>query len=293
MLSAQTPNPLVNLIKLTDKVDILEMLQFGFYTVWLKEWSGRCPSTFGWKTCDFNDGALISLPPEKPIDRELWKCESCKPEGRLLCFHPSVIDPLKTNRYCGCYSFFKYRADECLHLSQREHLILEREMEGIEEELYRDIDEYSYTILAGRIKLLLDYVSRFYHRQFILRHDANLKLISYTDRWLDDFFGSGNARYRELPSAETFARQLDCSPDYFNDLLRHETGKSTTDYVKFKQISFAENWLKQGDRSVEEIAQTLGFPSEQAFCSLFKKLKGEAPEGLVPCPGFKHMDLTN
>ncbi|HIZ26844.1 AraC family transcriptional regulator [Barnesiella sp. An55] len=293
LLSAQTPNPLVSLIRLTDTVDLLDIHQFEFYTVWLKEWNGCCPSAFGWKTCDFNDGALISLPPEKPIDQELWKCESCQPQGRLLCFHPSVFDPLKTSKHYSSYSFFKYRSSECLHLSQRERLALEHEMNGIEEELYWGIDEYSYTILADRIRLLLDYVSRFYHRQFILRHDTHLKIVDYTDRWLDNFFIAGKARYRELPTAGTFARQFDCSPDYFNDLLRHETGKDTTDYVKFKQIAIAENWLRQSNKSVKEVAETLGFPSGQAFCTLFKRLKGHAPEEITSRLKFKHIDLAN
>ena len=69
--------------------------------------------------------------------------------------------------------------------------VLEREMDEIGEELHWGVDEYCYTILAGRIRLLLDYASRFYRRQFILRHNENQEMLERTDRELEIFFQTG------------------------------------------------------------------------------------------------------
>lgn len=278
LCATPTVHPLVSLIRLSAKADFSASACFGFYTIWLRKWSEGCPLAFGRKEYDFCDSTLIAIPPETCVNDACWKNETGKTGGHLLCFHPSVMNCLKTGKRADYYSFFRYRPDEALHLSQRERMLLEREMDEIEEELLWGTDEYSQTILSERITLLLDYVTRFYKRQFIVRHDANLELTHRADRWLQEFFLSGKARYAQLPTPETFARQFGCSPDYFNDLLKHETGKYTDEYCKLKQISFAEKLLKQGKQSIESIATELGFPDNRAFCALFKQLKGQTPE---------------
>lgn len=280
LFAAKTPYPLVSLIRLDRAAEVPEAIRFGFYTVWLKGWSACCcPNRFGQEPYDFHEAMLLPLPPGKKAVCELWCCdESGYREGVLLGIHASVMESIRAQRDPGAYAFFAYREDEALHLSQREKEILEEVMAGIEKELGWGIDEYSHTILCDRILLLLDYVARFYRRQFITRHEANRHRIECVDRRLDDFFESGMARHRKLPSAETLAEG--CSPAYLDDLLRLETGKNTADYVRLKQIARAERLLKQGGRTVKEVAAELGFPSDTAFCSLFKRLRGEAPDRL-------------
>lgn len=280
LFSTKTSYPLVAVIRLSDTTDVLDLFQFGFHSIWLKQWAGQTPSCFGGKVCDFNEKTLLALQSGTLVCRDLCESKAGASEGLLLCFHPSVFNPLKTGKETR-YSFFKYRTCESLHLSQREQAVIERELLDIEEELCWGIDEYSNVILAGRIKLLLDYISRFYRRQFILRHDDNLDVIAQTDKWLDEFFGAGKARYMSLPTAWNFSEMFDCSPDYFNDLLKHETGKNTEDYINFKRIAIAEKLLKQQIMRVEDVAAELGFPSDSAFCVLFKKLKGDIPEKML------------
>lgn len=246
LFSAKTANPLVGMLRLSDTDDIRQPLRFGFYTVWLRGWSDPCPALFGRRACDFSDGTLTLLPPGRAVDPGVWSVGSGRPEGRLLCFHASVFDPLGAGGSSGGYSFFEYDIGESLHLSCREKAVLEREMDEIDEELSWGVDEYCHAILAGRIRLLLDYASRFYGRQFILRHDENLAVLDCTDRRLGTFFRSGKAPHERLPSAEEFAGVFGCSPAYFNDLLKHETGKDTARYVAFRELSCAGEALCRG-----------------------------------------------
>ena len=290
LFSADTPNPLVCMIRLSDTANIPRGVQFGFYTVWLRTWDTLCPPLFGHRKCDFSDGTLTLLQPGRTATPEIWEPEAGHPKGWLLGFHDSVLDPLKTGKYFGGYSFFKYTTRESLHLSQREMALLKREMDEIGEELHWGVDEYCHAILAGRIRLLLDYASRFYRRQFILRHDENQTMLERTDRELEIFFRTGKAQYERFPSSEDLAGLCGCSPDYFNDMLKHETGKDTEDYVKFKQISCAEYLLSRGTESVEAVAARLGFPTNRAFCTLFKRLKGKTPSDFISGAGFKHLN---
>lgn len=283
--SVRTLNPLVSVIRLPTAKDVPGQLQFGFNALFIREKTDFQPACLGRKECDFNDGTLVALQPNTQFDPCIWESGKEKVGGLLLCFHNRLFNPFSKGKMSTRYSFFRYGIDESLQLSLRERITLEKEIDDIENELCWGFDEFSCTILAERIRLLLDYVSRFHKRQFILRHDRNQKLVNRTDQWIEDFFSSGKARYAPLPTARDFAGMCGCTPDYFNDLLKHETGKYTDDYVNLKRISFAEVQLRKGDRDIKDVAADLGFPKDLVFCSLFKKLRGESPENILSKSG--------
>ncbi|HIY48728.1 MAG TPA: helix-turn-helix transcriptional regulator [Candidatus Barnesiella excrementavium] len=280
LFSVKTLHPTVSLINLTGCAPLSQPVRLGLYAVWLTANGGGNPVFFGRREYDFSDGMLVASQPGQLIDSDWWGgCN--KSEGWLLCFHPSWIRLLKWGREVGAHSFFRYRPDEALHLSLRECEALFREMNGLEEELRWGIDECSQTILGDRIGLLLDYAARFYKRQFITRHEVEASWIGKVDSWLEQFFRSGLARHSALPAAETLAARLGCSPAYFDDALKQVTGKDFRNYVNAKRIALAEALLQQGVQSVEEVAETLGFPTGHDFCTLFRRLRGELPD--MPC----------
>lgn len=276
---------MVSVIRLPTAKDVPGQLKFGFNALFIREKTDFQPACLGRKECDFNDGTLVALQPNTQFDPCIWESGKEKVGGLLLCFHNRLFNPFSKGKMSTRYSFFRYGIDESLQLSLRERITLEKEIDDIENELCWGFDEFSCTILAERIRLLLDYVSRFHKRQFILRHDRNQKLVNRTDQWIEDFFSSGKARYAPLPTARDFAGMCGCTPDYFNDLLKHETGKYTDDYVNLKRISFAEVQLRKGDRDIKDVAADLGFPTDLVFCSLFKKLRGESPENILSKSG--------
>ena len=55
------------------------------------------------------------------------------------------------------------------------------------------------------------------------------------------------------------------SSSYFVDLLKHDTGKTFHEYVQFKRIEIAKNWLTKTDKSILQIANGLGFSSSRYF----------------------------
>lgn len=270
LFGTPTLHPLVSVIHPTCSDLLSEAMRLGFYTLWLKEKTQRNISAFGWKECDFADGTLVALKPGTVAGRELWEDNYSQTRNLLLCFHSSLLE--WTQKDCEEYTFLNYRENEALHLSLRERTTLEHEINALEEELNWGIDEYSYPIIGGRICLLLDYITHFYKRQFITRHDMGQEWVCQAEKWLDTFFKSGKAQHTALPTSETFAKHMNCSPAYFNDLMKCETGKDVNHYVCLKRISLAETMLKKGERSTEDIAVQLGFPTSDDFCTLFKKL---------------------
>lgn len=271
--STTTLHPLVCLIDISD-TDCHAVLQSKSYIVLFKEHSNL--SGFGKKDCDFSDGTLAFISPGQPINIGVW-IGNKKDKCLLLSFHPALIRQTWFGEHFDAYTFFRYRQNEALHISRREKVIVKACMESISEELCWGIDEYSQTLLINRIELLLNYCSRFYKRQFITRLDADKLGINKVNQVLENFFLTRHKHFHELPDAGYFSRMLGISSAYFEDLLKHETGKDVNEFVCFKRINIAREQLRRTNKSTTCIAEELGFSSVQNFNRLFKRLSGYSP----------------
>ncbi len=79
-------------------------------------------------------------------------------------------------------------------------------------------------------------------------------------------------------SVKEIAGQVGLSADYFAKLFYKETGVTVKDYVAKAKISTAANMLIYSDHSYMDIALTLGYSSQSAFISVFKKHEGITPK---------------
>ncbi len=76
---------------------------------------------------------------------------------------------------------------------------------------------------------------------------------------------------------ESFASQLGFSRAYFTTLFTKRTGETPYSYLIKTRIRKAKKYLTDSDRSVEEIAYSVGFSSLQRFSEMFKKATGISP----------------
>jgi len=119
---------------------------------------------------------------------------------------------------------------------------------------------------------------RYYERQFITRGPANEQLMRQYESVLDGYIRAGKLRTRGFPTAEYCSQRLGLSSAYFSDMVEHETGKRPETYVELKRMQIARQRLLTTKAPVRAIAEELGFPSSQFFCSLFKKITGLTPD---------------
>jgi AraC-like DNA-binding protein len=175
------------------------------------------------------------------------------------------------------YTFFTYKVNEALHLSDKEKETLLDCVNKLENELTENIDKHSQTLITSNIELLLNYCNRYYDRQFITRKKANTDLLVRFENSLYNYFNSGDLQEKGLPSVKSFAEQLFLSPNYLSDLLKKETGRNAQEYIHYYLIEEAKNTLTNSDNTVSEIAYSLGFEYPQYFSKLFKSKTGMTP----------------
>jgi AraC-like DNA-binding protein len=239
-----------------------------FYSIMFKNYN-RNVVKYGRKPFDFQDGSLICMGPNQIIEMDTDIEVSDNMQGWGLFFHPDLIRPTSLNDKMKDYHFFSYEMSEALHLSDKEKQILYDSVLKIEAESKENIDIHSQNIIVSAIELLLNYCSRFYGRQFITRKATNNTIVVQIEKIL--------SAYEGIPTVKYLAEQVNLSPSYLSDLLKKETGKNAQDHIHYYIIEKAKNELLGTNKSVSEIAYSLGFEYPQYFNKLFKQKTGQTP----------------
>ena len=80
-----------------------------------------------------------------------------------------------------------------------------------------------------------------------------------------------------IPDNAALAAQFGYHPVYLATVFREVTGKGLHSTIVEERIRLACKWLRQTDRSVEEIAFDTGFSSRSHFCTIFRARMGVSP----------------
>lgn len=273
----ETLHPLVSVIDLTKATKAVNniVLNYGLYALFLKQ-GKSCEIKYGRCNYDYQEGTIVSFAPGQVVEVSMIEDE-IQPKVYGLIFHPDLIRGTTLGQNIRNYGFFSYAANEALHLSERERGVVIDCLEKIQSELEHSIDKHSRQLISMNIELLLNYCMRFYERQFITREIANRDILQKFERLIDDYFYDNMPQENGLPSVKYFADKIYLSANYFGDLIKKETGKSPQEYIQFKMMELAKNLIAHSDKTMSEIAYSLGFTYPQHFGRLFKKQTGMTP----------------
>ena len=271
----QTLHPLVSLVDF-DAPERQEnyRMTIGFYGIFLKETKG-CVINYGKSNYDYDDETVVSFAPGQTVG--FTRIEGVPPKSIGLLFHQDFIRGTSLGQKIKKYTFFSYEANEALHLSVEERLVVTNCLSIVRSELQHAIDKHTKGLICTNIELLLDYCMRFYERQFITRQNMNLDVLSRFERLIDDYLDSDLVEKNGVPSVQYFADKICLSPNYFGDLVKKETGKSAKEYIQLKMLDVAKEYLLHPEKSITQVAYKLGFQYPQHFVRFFKRYEGITP----------------
>lgn len=272
----ETKHPLVTVIDLTEATRIVNhvSMDYNVYALFLKNGS-NCTLKYGRQPYDYQEGSVVSFSPGQLIELST-DVDEIAPDVIGLMFHPDLIHKTPLASKIKEYSFFDYSQREALHLSADERKLFIQCLERINEEISHPVDKHTAEIVSSHIQLLLDYVTRFYERQFITRSKVNSDILAKFESFLKEFLESGQSK-EGLPSVSFFAELVNLTPGYFGDLIKKETGLTAQDIISRHIVEHAKRRLSLASDDISVIAYELGFQHPQHFSRMFKRVAGLSP----------------
>lgn len=274
-LGCPARHPLVCVIDYAEVSPIRHSLNnYGVYALFLRDDVG-VELDYGCGRYDYNKGTLLCVAPGQVGSKE-DNGERVSITGWALLFHPDLLRGTPLEKRIRDYSFFDYRVNEALHMSDREHDILVSLMRRMREELDNERDAQQDAILVGYIGLVLNFCQRFYNRQFQSREAENSDILVRFNRLLADYYEQQLQLKLGLPTVQYCADRLCLSPNYFGDVVKRTTGDTASNHIRRFVIQLAKDGLSAGE-NVAQVADRLGFEYSQHFSRMFRRQEGITP----------------
>jgi AraC-like DNA-binding protein len=270
-------HPLISVVREWPKVDFdfaNTKITSDLYIISLKGGTGTIG--YGRSTYDFDKGTMVFTAPKQTLtfDSDIDYGDQ---SGWTILFHPDLIRKSNLGSEIDNFSFFNYKVNEALHISEKEFAILYDFVRHIEIEIEQNLDIHSQDLIITNLQSLLKYCQRFYDRQFFTRTNLHKDFIVLFEEYLENYFASDQLIDKGPPTVANCGEALHKSARYLSDLLRVETGRSAKDHIHDFIIEKAKTMLLGSNKSVSEVAYSLGFNYPQHFSKLFKLKTGFNP----------------
>ena len=272
----ETKHPLVTVIDLTEATKVVNhvSMDYDVYALFLKNGT-NCTLKYGRQPYDYQEGTVVSFSPGQLIGVDT-DVDEIAPDVIGIMFHPDLLHKTTLAYKIKDYGFFDYSQREALHLSADERRIFSQCLERIKEEIAHPIDKHTAEIVSSQIQVLLDYVTRFYERQFITRGKVNSDILSRFESSLKQYLESDRTK-EGLPTVNYFAEEAHLTPGYFGDMIKKETGVTAQEIISRHIAEQAKRRLTESTDDISIVAYDLGFQHPQHFSRMFKRITGSSP----------------
>ncbi|GAL11560.1 transcriptional regulator AraC family [Vibrio astriarenae] len=273
-------HPLIDVMKMSSSSEDNQLncedsisLSTSFYSISLKHIiSGEL--MYGRTKYDCSNGTMLFIAPNQELTASGIRIDSV---ARTICFHPDYIRGHKLQDELKQYQFFNYSVNEALHLSPKEEQHMATMFDALEVETNNSLDAFSKDLIISQISTLLMYANRYYHRQFMMRKEADSSVYDRFSAVLEARLEDVMTKSASIPEVEELAQHMNMTSRYLSDALKAETGKTTKDWIHYALIDKSKDRLLSSKDSVATIAYSLGFEYPQYFSRLFKSKVGMTP----------------
>ena len=274
-VGAADRHPLVCVIDYAEVSPVRHSLNnYGVYGIFFHD-EADIDLEYGCGKYDYKKGTVICVAPGQVGGKE-DNGERVYLTGWALLFHPDLLHGTPLGKKIREYSFFDYRVNEALHMTDEEHDVLVSLMRQIQSEIDRRHDAVQDAIIVNYIALVLNFCQRFYHRQFLTRKLENSDTLMRFDSLLREYFDTDLQLSRGLPTVQYCADRLCMSAHYFGDTIKKATGDTARNYIRRYVIQRAKNELTAGT-GIAQAAYRLGFEYPQHLSRMFKQQTGMTP----------------
>ena len=274
-VGAADRHPLVCVIDYAEVSPVRHSLNnYGVYGIFFHD-EADIDLEYGCGKYDYKKGTVICVAPGQVGGKE-DNGERVYLTGWALLFHPDLLHGTPLGKKIREYSFFDYRVNEALHMTDEEHDVLVSLMRQIQSEIDRRHDAVQDAIIVNYIALVLNFCQRFYHRQFLTRKLENSDTLMRFDSLLREYFDTDLQLSRGLPTVQYCADRFCMSANYFGDTIKKATGDTARNYIRRYVIQRAKNELTAGT-GIAQAAYRLGFEYPQHLSRMFKQLTGMTP----------------
>lgn len=274
-LGCADQHPLVCVIDYAEVSPIRHSLnRYSVYGLFLRD-DAEVELDYGCGKYDYNKGTLLCVAPGQVGGKE-DNGKRVAITGWALLFHPDLLHGFPLEKHIREYTFFDYRINEALHMTDEEHSIFVSLIRQIQRETVRKPDELQNVILVSYIELALNFCQRFYNRQFITRKIENSDILVRFNQLLRDYYDQNLQLTFGLPTVQYCADKLCMSANYFGDVIKKTMGDTASNHIRRFVIRLAKNGLASGE-TVSQVSDRLGFEYSQHFSRMFKKLEGITP----------------
>lgn len=274
-LGAPIKHPLVGVVDYARCSPIPHTLNdYGVYGIFMHS---NIPAdlVYGCGSYDGGSGTLICVAPGqlggKEDDGELIEID-----GWALLFHPDLLKGTALEKDIRKFTFFDYRVNEALRLTEEEQGKIASLMRSVQEEIEMPADQEQNCIIVGYITAILHLSNRAYSRQFSQIRQSSDDILVQLSELLNEYYDNGEQLKLGVPGVQYFADKLCLSPNYFSDLVKKTTGENAGNFIRNHIMRMAKNRLV-ATGNISQVAYDLGFDYPQHFSRMFKKHTGMTP----------------
>lgn len=234
-----------------------------YYTViWVTKGTGIHYIDF--KTYVVNPDTLFFISPEQVHDLEMQAGHS----GYVMLFTTDFLEQNGIQQHWLQESGFFFRCDDVAPLVipvECDKSKLNKWLEGIQTEYLQQM-KYHEEAIGSLLKLFLLESKRIYSTLPYPKKErthAGGIMVKQFKELIDNHF----AQWHKVAE---YARSMHITPNYLNELVSQETGKSAKDMILNRIMLEAKRFATHSETSVKEVAYSLGFEDPAHFSKLFK-----------------------